>query len=481
MVQSFDGTRIKVNFFPAPGASRSDRAPTVLFGPGWSSPGATDPEQQSDPTIGYTGVGALRGAGYNVLTWDPRGFGDSEGVVQVDSPAAEGRDVKRLIGYVARQPEAELDRRGDPRVGMTGASYGGGIQLVTAAIDRRLDVIVPDIAWHSLTTSLYKDSTFKAGWSTLLYTIGKAQGTLDPHIDSAFLAGTTTGRISAADEQWFRDRGPGHLVGRIRIPTMLVQGTVDTLFTLNEAIANYRILRRNRVPVKMLWFCGGHGACLTDAGSPKRVERATLAWLRRWLDGDRSERTGPGFDWINQDGRRFTAKRFPPPPLASLRRHGDGTLPIVQAGGSGPSRGGPGTVGAISGTTNGTRARNAVEIAVRGSGRSRQLVGAPRLSLAYSGTASSPDVRVFAQLVDDQTDVVLGNQVTPIPLVLDGRRHEVSRPLEAIAHTLRPGAGLTFQITASATDYGTQRALGMVDFESIDLKLPVVAAAAARR
>ncbi len=109
-----------------------------------------------------------------MLTWDPRGFGDSGGVVQVDSPDAEARDVKRLVTYVAAQPEAKLDGRRDPRVGMTGASYGGGIQLSAAAIDRRIDVIVPDIAWHSLTTSLYKDSTFKAGWGTLLYTLGKA-------------------------------------------------------------------------------------------------------------------------------------------------------------------------------------------------------------------------------------------------------------------------------------------------------------------
>ena len=53
---------------------------------------------------------------------------------------------------------------------------------------------------------------------------------------------------------------------RIRIPTLLIQGTVDTLFTLDEAVTNYRILRANKVPTKMIWFCGGHGACLTDPG-----------------------------------------------------------------------------------------------------------------------------------------------------------------------------------------------------------------------
>ena len=60
---------------------------------------------------------------------------------------------------------------------MTGGSYGGGIQLSTAGIDRRIDAIVPVVAWHSLETSLYKDRTFKQGWNSLLYSIGLANAT----------------------------------------------------------------------------------------------------------------------------------------------------------------------------------------------------------------------------------------------------------------------------------------------------------------
>ena len=39
---------------------------------------------------------------------------------------------------------------------------------MTAAIDRRVDAIVPDIAWNSLHTALYKDDTVKSGWSAVL-------------------------------------------------------------------------------------------------------------------------------------------------------------------------------------------------------------------------------------------------------------------------------------------------------------------------
>jgi ABC-2 type transport system ATP-binding protein len=41
------------------------------------------------------------------------------------------------------------------------------------------------------------------------------------------------------------DRGPGALVSEIRAPTLIMQGTVDTLFPLSEAIANYQQLRAN--------------------------------------------------------------------------------------------------------------------------------------------------------------------------------------------------------------------------------------------
>ena len=55
---------------------------------------------------------------------------------------------------------------------MTGVSYAGGIELTTAAQDKRIDAIAPIIAWHSLLTSLYKEETVKSGWSSALYALG---------------------------------------------------------------------------------------------------------------------------------------------------------------------------------------------------------------------------------------------------------------------------------------------------------------------
>ena len=173
-VASFDGTQIVTHFFPAKGLAPGAKAPTILVGHGWAGRGATDIDGGTgEGTQGQTAIGDLHRAGYNVLTWDARGFGGSGGTVSVDGPEFEGRDVQSLITYVANQPEARLDAAGDPRLGMAGGSYGGGIQLVTAALDKRVDVIAPDIAWHSLVTSLYKDENLKQGWGTLLFARGQ--------------------------------------------------------------------------------------------------------------------------------------------------------------------------------------------------------------------------------------------------------------------------------------------------------------------
>jgi ABC-2 type transport system ATP-binding protein len=142
-VTSFDGTQIVLSFHPSPGGGK---APTILQGHGWGGSRQTDPDAASDETTGNVGVGALRRAGFNVLTWDARGFGASGGTVTVDSPDFEGRDVSALLDWLAQQPEAQLDGAGDPRVGMTGVSYAGGVQLVSAPHDTRIDAIAPRTA-----------------------------------------------------------------------------------------------------------------------------------------------------------------------------------------------------------------------------------------------------------------------------------------------------------------------------------------------
>jgi ABC-2 type transport system ATP-binding protein len=98
------------------------------------------------------------------------------------------------------------------------------------------------------------------------------------------------------------------------------------------------------------------------------------------------------------------------------------------------------------------------------------------LSIAYSGT--SPDgeqpTRVFAQLVDDERQVVVGNQITPIEVVLDGEPRTVEVDLEVIAQHLEVGQDLTLQLVATTSAYATPRLGGEITFDEIGLSIPVV-------
>jgi len=119
---SFDGTVIRVHWFPLPTATTQEPAPTVLMGSGWSLSG--DTAVDSVGILGVLGISALRQSGCNVLTWDPRGFGKSTGVAQVNSKDFEAGDVRQLLDWVATQPAAQLDSKRNPRVGMVGGSSG---------------------------------------------------------------------------------------------------------------------------------------------------------------------------------------------------------------------------------------------------------------------------------------------------------------------------------------------------------------------
>jgi ABC-2 type transport system ATP-binding protein len=533
-VTSFDGTKIAAHFFPGKGVDSAHPAPTILVGPGWSMPGdtATGGGPGVSALFGVPGIGTFIDHGYNVLTWDPRGFGQSGGTVQIDDPRYEGRDVQALIDWVAKQPEAQLDqsctqtkkkrkrakkrkrraktrvtcatRPNDPTIGMAGASYGGGIQLVTAAIDKRVDAIAPTIAWHSLLSSLFPERNIKFGWGSLLVTLGiegslpggltapaTAAGRQDPHFYSTFTNGLTSGTVTDDDYAWMASHGPGDLVDRVQVPTLLIQGTVDTLFPLDEAVTNFeqigdnpwrtavikakakkrkgkgkkRKKRRARtsgqhVPVKMLWFCGGHGVCLTDQGPGSTyLDQRQLAWFDHYLRGQKVD-TGPKFAWIADDGQVRSSDAYPLRPAGQLSGSGSGTLPLLPGQASGA-------------LIFATQAANAVNVPVAGPGADANVLGAPHLDLTYQGTAAPQKTWVYAQFVNPRNGTILGNMATPIPVTLDGQQHSISRDLEMVAGRAPAGGGYTLQLTASSSLYDLQRSAGAVTFDDIHVTMPL--------
>src|SRR5215468_11763741 len=315
---------IDASFFTPPGGGR---LPAVLLAHGFGeTKDAVRPQAEN-----------LARAGFNVLTWSARGFGASTGQIGLDSPDYEVKDVEQLVTWLARQPRVLLDHRGDPRVGITGASYGGGISLLTAAYDHRIDAVVAQSTWNNLATALFPNGAgggpaggvFKRQWAGLLFTQGSvgfgatAQGSapgqaagsgqgsgsapgtglgqggraglglppggvgqsalcgrFQPRICAIYQQVAATGRATPQAISLLLRSSPASVASRMRAPTLLIQGENDSLFGLDQANANYQAIRRNGAPVNMVWFAGGH-----DGGNQEtaRVESLTAQWLQRWL------------------------------------------------------------------------------------------------------------------------------------------------------------------------------------------------------
>ncbi len=261
----------------------------------------------------------LADRGYAVLTWTARGFGASGGEIHLDSPDYEVKDAQRLLDWLAARPEVRTDAAGDPRVGVVGGSYGGGLALLLAGQDSRVDAIAPSITWNSLESSFFPQSAagtgvpgvFKKTWAGLFFgsssalsaaaspapaatssSPGPAAASGDPacgrfaaDVCAAYLKMATTGAPDKASSDLLAKSSPAGVLDKIKAPTLLIQGAVDTLFPLSEADANARGIAATGTPVRVAWFTGGHDGGLGPQTDQDRTEALTVQWLDHYVKG----------------------------------------------------------------------------------------------------------------------------------------------------------------------------------------------------
>jgi ABC-2 type transport system ATP-binding protein len=557
---TYDGTAIVYNLFEPLHPARHSVIP-IMEGPGWGSAGATSPDEK------------LITDRYAELTWDPRGFGQSGGVAEVDAPYAEGRDVSALIDQVlAGRPEITVDtggRHGQPKytddhphsttigqpvVGMTGGSYGGGIQFAAAAFDERIKVIAPVAAWNNLNWSLWPNNVIKLGWGQFLYAAGLANeatgnpqddigsvnqaaitsgnpfaltsggdggmqiGGYDPMIHYAEATGTSLGYPDHTSLAWFGQRsmavyGAG-LHGRVPdVPTLLEQGTVDTLFNLNDAWNNYQLMKRRypRLPVKLIAFCGGHVSCPTGApptganysdtaskSSPLGAgesaatfdENQTIDWLNHYLRGQNMSRgTKVGADGMpahgqtvvyqDQNGNWYPLQTFPttvaPGPAKLVSAPVSGTLADHNLpSGAGPEGGENAAVPDTAVTDGATSSSDPGQVTVpvlTARAADVPIVGIGKVS--GNVTVDGAATELFFRLIDKNTGDLVDLQTTPLRVDnldlqdLGTNAHApASEPfsieLPGVAYDLPKGDTLELQVSTSTDSFEPNRAPAVV-------------------
>jgi uncharacterized protein len=113
-----------------PDESLTERAPVIVQGPGWLG--------LKDAKLYERYHQALTDAGYLVLVFDYRGFGDSEGDRDLIDPSRQVQDWRNAITYLQTRDDVDPNRIGAFGSGGT----GGGNAVYVAGIDERVQCTV---------------------------------------------------------------------------------------------------------------------------------------------------------------------------------------------------------------------------------------------------------------------------------------------------------------------------------------------------
>ncbi|MFT5223672.1 MAG: dienelactone hydrolase, partial [Glaciecola sp.] len=283
--------------------------------------------------------------GYVVITHSTQGFGGSTGCIGLDSTDYDAKNVAKIVDLLATMPEVATNGPGDPKVGLLGGSYGGGLQGGAAYLDSRIDAISIGRSWNALQYSLvpnnwvldpeanmydligHEQGVFKQQWTTMFFGVGSAApaqntGGCDPFSQQLAYPGavpcsgfipeicpiyaslTSTGNTLAGQREVIFKTSIANYIDQVNAPTMLVQGMPDTLFTPTEAAATYTALKKRGVPSTMIWHNGGHGGYNGNPGEAEAyngswvdrpsefanayLPRRTLQWFEKYVRGEAS-------------------------------------------------------------------------------------------------------------------------------------------------------------------------------------------------
>ncbi|GHG14497.1 MULTISPECIES: alpha/beta fold hydrolase [Streptomyces] len=459
------GVRIDTSYFTA---GASGRRPAVLLAHGFGG-SKDDVRPQAE---------RLARDGYAVLTWSARGFGASGGKIGLNDPEHEVQDVRGLVDWLAARPEVLLDEQGDPRVGVSGASYGGAVSLLAAGHDPRVDAVAPQITYWNLADALFPEGVYKKLWSGILFSMGTdargdACGRFTPEICALKERVAVSGRPDAAARALLEARSPSAVGDRVKVPTLIVQGQTDSLFTLDQSDAMARALTANGAPVAVDWIAGGHDGGDREAA---RVEDRIGAWFDRWLKKDASVDTGPAFRVSRTGGvdstdgratlRAATADRYPG--LA------EGTRALALAGPAqrftNPAGGAPPAVSSVPGLGGGLGGLSSslgVGLALDFPGQHARfdaapqaeplrVTGTPTVRVKVTSTAPDGSAVLFGKVYDVGPDgrqqVLPAQLVAPVRVEDAAKGRSVTLTLPAIDHEVE--AGHRLRLVVSATDLG---------------------------
>ncbi len=304
---------------------------------------------------------------------------------------------------------------------------------------------------------------------TEFLTCGRFRAEICQAYQSAAATGTLTPEVAAVLDR----SSPATVLDRIDVPTLLVQGTQDSLFGLGQADANARGIAATGAPVKVVWYAGGH-----DGGSSDRVAEDLREQVGGWFDWHLrgvGEDPGTGFEYPAPTGlggglsvqggtRTVEADAYPgldgaDPAARSIVSLAGPAQPLVT-----PAGGTPAAITTLPGLGSLSSALGGQAVEIPGQFASFasepladavEVVGAPTVDIAVSSPTG--EATLFAKLYDVGPG---GGLTLPAGLVAPLRLTDVSTDprtptevpvtLPGIVHRFE--AGHTMRLVVSSTD-----------------------------
>jgi predicted acyl esterase len=263
-------------------------APAVIYIHGWGGHRLTG----SDNLAYY-----IAAAGYTVLSYSARGFGNGEsgGRVTLAGPN-EINDLKNVIDWLLNDPDHVIGPR-VTKIGVIGGSYGGGHSFQISS-DPRVSAIIPLVGWTDLEQALFPNGAvnYRLGIGEFYGGINQGVGTAPfynyDRIEFEMFDAAAEGRTpDSSIKQELRARSIAEQDGngrevlkparQPRVPTFIIQSWDDYLFPSTQVLDVFSQLT---VPKQLYMGRQGHppGGHEYD-GEELYIGTAALRWFNRYL------------------------------------------------------------------------------------------------------------------------------------------------------------------------------------------------------
>lgn len=275
-----DGTRLSGDLWYPKGLQSGGKRPAIILCHGWGGV-RTHLNQAYAPEFA--------GAGYVVLTFDYRGWGDSDSrlVIREKMPEPDASGMITVRAQAIRELVDPFDQTediiscldfltGEPgvdpaRIGLWGTSFGGGHVVYVAAHDKRVKCIVSQVP------------SMDGGWVNLYYqpsrlATQRARGEIDPVPQGVNKIGRLKGtpflsRIAKYHPVKFADQ--------LRIPTLIIIAAKEEL--MDNKLHGERVynLVKGNIPSKLEVFLGTHFEIYREGRMPSI--KMAIEWFDKHL------------------------------------------------------------------------------------------------------------------------------------------------------------------------------------------------------